>query len=111
MTETSIRPERVTKPFQLLATWLLGLIILEAELLTASSRVYEQKWLSALYGIDAIIIIPLFLWLIFLLQTKFRPEMQEDKYYSEWLSYRYNKELNKSIPLDFNEALKIWKKK
>jgi len=92
-----IQPEKVTKPFQLLATWLAGLVLLVSALLAASAQTYEAKWLNCFYAISAVAIIPIFLILIFLLQTKFRPEMQEDKYYSEWLSNKYRKELKEGI--------------
>lgn len=97
MESREIRPEKITKPFQMLAAPLVGLIILEGELLLASGQSYETKWLAAMYGICAMLIIPLFLLLIFLLQTRFRPEMQEDKYYAEWLTNSYNKQLKEEI--------------
>lgn len=82
---TRIHPEKVTKPFQLLAAWLVGLILLEAELILASLQKCVYRWMNPMYGISAILIIPVFLRLIFLLQTKYRPEMQEDSYYSRYL--------------------------
>lgn len=85
MSEKNIKPEKITKPIQLLAVWLIGLIIIETSLLTASAMVSEPNWLSALYGISAVAIIPIFLILIFLLQTKFRPQIQEDEYYAKYL--------------------------
>lgn len=99
MVNTDIKPEKVTKPFQLLATWLAGLIILVSALLIASTKTYQTKWLNSFYAISAIAIIPIFLILIFLLQTKFRPQMQEDKYYSEWLrkGKDYRKELKEQM--------------
>ena len=108
-----IKPEKVTKPFQLLATWLAGLIILVSALLVASAQTYEVKWINCFYAISAISIIPIFLILIFLLQTKFRPQMQEDKYYSEWLANDYRKELKGEIVYyDINNKgnIKKWQK-
>ena len=89
----NIKPEKVTKPIQLLGAWLLGLILLVIALLTASAKTYELKWLNAFYGISAVLIIPLFLRLIFLLQTKYRPEMQADEFYSEMLKNKYTKDI------------------
>jgi hypothetical protein len=85
MNEKNIKPERITKPIQLLAVWLLGLIAIESSLLTASGAISKPEWLSVLYGISAVCIIPLFLILIFLLQTKYRPQIQEDEYYAKYL--------------------------
>ncbi|OZI08062.1 hypothetical protein BWI93_11255, partial [Siphonobacter sp. BAB-5385] len=91
MTEHKIQPEKITKPIQLLAVWLVGLILLVSALITAAATVKEPYWLPAFYSISAVAIIPLFLGLIFLLQTKFRPQMQEDEYYSKYLNENTNK--------------------
>jgi ABC-type multidrug transport system fused ATPase/permease subunit len=85
MSKNEIRPEKITKPIQLLAAWLTGLIMLVAALLTACANIKTPTWLSAFLGISAVSIIPIFLLLIFLLQTKYRPEMQEDSFYSKYL--------------------------
>lgn len=85
MQQQQIKPEKITKPIQLLAAWLIGLLLIESALLTASGTVSEPSWLPAMYGITAVLIIPLFLILIFLLQTRYRPEMQEDSFYSKYL--------------------------
>jgi len=86
MTQNNIKPEKITKPIQLLAVWLLGLILLVSAFLTAAGTIKHPDWLPALFGISALSIIPLFLILIFLLQTRFRPQMQEDSFYSEYLN-------------------------
>ncbi|MBA4239293.1 MAG: hypothetical protein C0448_01105 [Sphingobacteriaceae bacterium] len=85
MQENNIKPEKITKPIQLLAAWLIGLVLLESSLLTAAGTIDNPSWLPAFFGISAVTIIPLFLLMIFLLQTKFRPEMQEDSFYSKYL--------------------------
>jgi len=77
--------EKVTKPIQLLAAWLTGLIVVDAAFLTAANTLSEPIWAKGLLIIAAIINVPLFLISIFLLQTKFRPEMQEDAFYSKYL--------------------------
>jgi hypothetical protein len=85
MNEKNLKPEKITKPIQLLAAWLLGLILLETSLLTAVATIKYPDWLPSMFGISAVAIIPLFLGMIFLLQTKYRPEMQEDSFYSKYL--------------------------
>jgi hypothetical protein len=85
MSENKINAEKITKPIQLLAAWLIGLILLVSALLTASGTVTKPDWLPAFFAISAVAIIPVFLLLIFLLQTKYRPEMQEDSFYSKYL--------------------------
>jgi hypothetical protein len=85
MKDERIRPEKITKPIQLLAVWLIGLIAIETSLLAASATITKPEWLPVFFGISAVAIIPLFLFLIFLLQTKYRPQIQEDEYYSKYL--------------------------
>jgi len=80
-----IEPHRITKPIQLLAAWLVGLILTDSTLLTAARVIARPGWASAVLVVAAVAAIPLFLISIFLLQTKYRPEMQEDSYYSEYL--------------------------
>ncbi|MEM9885060.1 MAG: hypothetical protein AAF849_04145 [Bacteroidota bacterium] len=92
MKNSNIKPETITKPIQLLAVWLVSLLLLETILLTAAKNLTDPVWISSLLAISAVAIIPLFLVLIFVLQTRFRPQMQEDSYYSKWL---FNKETNK----------------
>lgn len=91
MQKNSIKPENITKPIQLLSVWLLGLTILVSGLLTAAKALDKPSWLPVFLTISAVAIIPLFLILIFLLQTKYRPQMQEDIYYSKYL----NKDTNR----------------
>ena len=86
MNEYKIKPEKITKPIQLLAAWLIGLIVLVSALITGASLVTTPDWLPVFFSFSAVGIIPLFLLLIFLLQTKYRPQMQEDKYYSQYLN-------------------------
>lgn len=74
--------EKVTKPIQLLAAWLTGLIVVDAAFLAAANTLLGPAWAKGMLVIAAVINVPLFLISIFLLQTKFRPEMQEDSFYS-----------------------------
>jgi len=80
-----IEPHRITKPIQLLAAWLLGLILVNGAFLLAATQIIKPDWVSGTLVIASIINVPLFLLSIFLLQTKFRPEMQEDTFYSKYL--------------------------
>jgi hypothetical protein len=85
MTDQHINPEKVTKPIQLLAAWLVGLILVNASFLLAAQQVSKPEWASGLLIIAAVANIPIFIGALFLLQTKFRPQMQEDSYYSQYL--------------------------
>ncbi len=76
---------RVTKPIQLLAAWLVGLISIEGAFLTAAKLVITPTWAPVLLVTAAVLYVPLFLVFIFLLQTRFRPQMQEDAFYAKYL--------------------------
>jgi hypothetical protein len=90
MSSDNLKPEKITKPIQLLAAWLLGLIIINASFLTAASQIVNPEWASGTLVIATISNVPIFLISLFLLQTKFRPEMQEDTFYSKYLERKYN---------------------
>lgn len=85
MSQHSISPEKVTKPIQLLAAWLVGLFVTNASFLVSAEKIQHPSWGSAMLLIAAVVNVPLFIGALFLLQTKFRPQMQEDSYYSRYL--------------------------
>jgi len=85
MSNHKIVPEKVTRPIQLLAAWLTGLIIVDGLFLAAAARIDAPSWASGALIITSIVNVPIFLASIFVLQTKYRPEMQEDIYYSKYL--------------------------
>ncbi len=90
-----IRPDQVTKPIQLLAAWLVGLIAIDSAFLTAAGLIAKPDWAAAALVLAAILNVPIFLVCLFLLQTKFRPEMQEDSYYSRHLERRFSDQTKK----------------
>ncbi len=85
MAEPQIQPHRITKPIQLLAVWMSGLVILVGSFLTGARLLTSPNWISPFLAISAVAIVPLFLALLFLLQTRFRPQLQEDAYYAVYL--------------------------
>ncbi len=85
MPEHKIDPQTVTKPLQLLAAWLVALIVLDTAFLTAAATIKAPDWAPAILVIASVANVPLFLFGMFLLQTKYRPEMQEDSFYSVYL--------------------------
>jgi hypothetical protein len=62
-----------------------GLILLVGSFLAGARLLTEPYWLPPVLAISAVSLVPLFLGLLFLLQTKFRPQLQEDAYYAKWL--------------------------
>lgn len=85
MTRQKIEAHRVTKPIQLLAAWLIGLVLVDGIFLGAAMSLGDA-WERSLLVIAAVLNVPGFLLAIFLLQTKFRPELQEDAFYYEYIS-------------------------
>lgn len=88
--DTTIKPDRITKPIQLLGAWLTGLLAIDSCFLVAASKLPIGSWESQALTVAAIANVPLFLVAVFLLQTKFRPELQEDLYYSSYISQKTN---------------------
>lgn len=85
MTQERIEPHKVTTPIQLLAVWFVALIALDAAFLTAAGIVETPEWLPTVLVVAAILNVPIFLGCMFLLQTRFRPEMQADWFYADHL--------------------------
>ena len=100
MTEPKIRPEKITKPIQLLGAWLAGLFSVDSCFLFAAANMDKGSWESLALVIAAIANVPLFLIAVFILQTKFRPELQEDSYYSTYLSQKTNEPISISKTQD-----------
>ena len=86
-----IKPDRITKPIQLLASWLVGLVAVNGSFLTAATLIQAPSWERSGLVAAAILNVPLFLLALFMLQTKFRPELQEDEFYSQYLDSKSDK--------------------
>lgn len=106
MSETKIVPEKITRPIQLLAAWLIGLIVIDGAFLTAASQIENPNWAAGVLVLASVINVPLFLISIFLLQTKFRPEMQEDVYYSKYLEQQFSGGHYPPESIDMNSQIK-----
>jgi hypothetical protein len=114
MAESGIRPESITRPIQLLAAWLAGLVAIDGSFLFAASHISTPSWAAGVLVISSTLNVPIFIVAVFLLQTKFRPEMQEDSYYAQYLDKKYSSEQGSLQPLDIshyaqNLALQIQK--
>jgi hypothetical protein len=90
ITEQAIKPEKITKPIQLLGAWLAGLLSVDGCFLIAAANLGAGSWESKALIVASIVNVPLFLVAVFILQTKFRPELQEDSFYSTYLSRKTN---------------------
>ncbi|WP_372995939.1 hypothetical protein [Marinobacter sp.] len=90
MEKQSMQPERITKPIQLLGAWLAGLLTIDASFLFAATKMTSNSWQSGALTVAAIVNVPVFIGALFILQTKFRPELQEDSYYATYLNNKTN---------------------
>lgn len=86
MANQKLEPHKITKPIQLLGAWLVGLVLTDSIFLTTAAHLDSPIWGTGALIIAAIANVPLFLIAMFLLQTRFRAELQEDSYYSEYIS-------------------------
>jgi hypothetical protein len=89
MTDHNIKPEKVTTPIQLLAVWFIALLLLTGTIFTAATLIKEPKWVSPLLVISGIILGLIIVVLIFLMQTKFRPEMLSGKEYLQYMDKKF----------------------
>jgi tetratricopeptide (TPR) repeat protein len=105
MTQHKIQPEKIKSPIQLLAVWFVALVVLDGEFLAAAGVVSLSSWLQAVLVIAAVVNVPVFLCCMFLLQTRFRPEMQSDEHYAEYVIQRKKTELLASqVRKEMNET-------
>lgn len=85
MTSQALDATKITKPIQLVAAWLVGLVTINGSFLLAAAQISTPWWLSTLLVSAAIANVPLFLFCIYRLQTKYRTQMQEDQYDAKYL--------------------------
>ena len=84
-TQAPIQPQQVTRPIQLLAAWLVGLICIDGIFLEVALRL-DGGWERGGLVLAAILNVPAFLTAMFTLQTRFRAELQDDAHYAQYLS-------------------------
>jgi hypothetical protein len=86
MPEHNIHADKITRPIQLQAAWLITLLLLVGAFLTATKLVVTPPWMPIMFGITAVLLVPAFAILVFCMQTKYRPLLQEDHYYAQWIT-------------------------
>lgn len=85
MSNHKIEAHKITKPIQLVAVWMVGLVIIEGILFSSANFISTPSWLSPTLCISGIFIAIVVIVLMFMMQTKYRPQLQEDPYYAEYL--------------------------
>ena len=81
-----IESHKITKPIQLMAVWFVTLLLIHSSFLTAAKLIKEPPWIPPLLVISAICFVLLIVTGVFLMQTLFRKELQEDPFYADWLN-------------------------
>lgn len=100
-----INPKDINQPIQLLGASLIGAVFLVGEFLYASTKC-NYKFLSYLYGITAILIFPAILYFIFILQTKYRIELQGDHYFNKSQMAMYEEQSKRLEHLNLEDVKK-----
>lgn len=86
MLKPQIEPHKITTPIQLLAVWFAALVLVVGALLGTAAVIDKPSWVCPMLSIAAVFFIPIFLVAAFVMQTRFRPHLQEDHYYADWLN-------------------------
>lgn len=73
-------PHKVTTPIQLVAVWFLCMFALVGAFLTASGTT-PDSFLRQVFAWTAVVLIPVFVSLIFAMQTRFRRHLINDEHY------------------------------
>lgn len=97
MNQNPIKAHQVTKPMQLLAAWLAALIAIEGIFFTSAGLIDHPRWAAGLLVVSGVLAVPVFLGAMFLLQTKFRPQIQDDEYYGEYLKSQQEVQLGSEL--------------
>ncbi len=78
-----IRADKITSPFQLLAACLILLMVVEAAFLSGAAAITRPSWAAALLVISAVVNVPVILFFLFIMQTKYRVELLADVEYAK----------------------------
>ena len=85
MRSASIEPHKITRPTQLAAVWLAAAVLVDGSLIGGAATIAQPTWVSPMLAVGAVAVPLIVIGLVFLMQTRFRPQLQEDAYYSEYL--------------------------
>jgi hypothetical protein len=81
MTNSKIEPHKINKPFQLLAVWMIGLILMTGTLITGAGVVNTPTWVPPMLCVSTVMIIVVGIILPLVMFIKYRKEFLDDPYY------------------------------
>lgn len=85
MAQPDIKADKINSPIQLMAAWFVMLILISGVLLGAAASIEKPDWAAGYLVFFTTVIIVAVITLVFLMLTKFRPNLQDGKEYAEWL--------------------------
>lgn len=100
-----IDAHKITQPFQLLAAWIVGMIVLVGEFLHTTLNT-QSIWIEIPAFVISVMLSLIFIKTIFTLQTKYRPEMQDSEHYQEIWRNKYYNDIDKEKTLNMMEIIK-----
>lgn len=107
MDNHNIKPDKITKPIQLFAAALVGLLVIDSVFLTAATQISTPEWAPAALVIAAIAFVGIFFFAVIFLPIKFRAEMQTDNYYSTYRKEEQRLEMQRlKVQLEREERMK-----
>ncbi|KON30346.1 hypothetical protein AC477_05035, partial [miscellaneous Crenarchaeota group-1 archaeon SG8-32-1] len=92
MSQTEFKPHKISKGIQLPGFWLVAIVTISGAFLFAAINIENPDWVTPTLVIAAIVIVIVGLIAVFVLQTKFRPHLLDDKDFIKWLSTVTSKE-------------------
>ncbi|MDA0107795.1 hypothetical protein OH456_06550 [Vibrio sp. La 4.2.2] len=106
MSTSRIIPEKITHPMQLMAAWFVMLVALVSILLAAAAKISKPDWAAGYLVISSTILIAIVIICVFLMLTKFRPNLQDSEKYAVWLKDQ-NKFVNVAKPVKEEKKEKL----
>ncbi|MBV9068475.1 MAG: tetratricopeptide repeat protein [Acidobacteria bacterium] len=82
MPRPRIDPGQITRPTQLAAAWFVVMLVLVTTFIAGAALIPKPSWVAPLLVIAAVVTVPSFATVVFLLQTKYRRELQHDAIYA-----------------------------
>ncbi|TCD47510.1 hypothetical protein [Chlorobium sp. N1] len=85
-------PERIGKPTQLTAAQITGIVLINIVLLSVAVSIGDAPMVRMLVILGDLLITIIGLVGLFILQSRYRPEMQDDEHYSRYLERKMTME-------------------
>lgn len=88
MNQLNVIAEKITRPIQLLTVWLMGLAVINYELLNRVGAPGVADWIDGVLVAAAALNVIITFACFMVLFTRFRPELQDDMHYAKYVNKR-----------------------